>query len=146
MSLGTDINFFSQRTVKVFADFRQKIYAFFICLLRWALNYSMNCVYATRNMKNIFVISTGASFPWGELSVGRTVHGANCPWGELSVGGIVRGANVRGAGCPWGELSVGRNVLGARCRGASCRGASFRGASFDGASVREPKTGLFHNA
>jgi hypothetical protein len=25
---------------------------------------------------------------WGELPMGRVVHGASCPWGE----------------CPWGEL------------------------------------------
>jgi hypothetical protein len=72
----------------------------------------------------IFFISTGASCPWGELSVGRVVMGrvvpgASCPWGELSVGRVVHGAS-----CPLGELSMGRIVHGARCRGASFDGAS----------------------
>jgi hypothetical protein len=50
--------------------------------------------------------------------MGRDVHGANCPWGELSVGRIVHGREmsvgraVHGANCPWGELSVGRDVVG----------------------------------
>jgi hypothetical protein len=68
----------------------------------------------------------GTSCPWGELSVGRTVHGAT--WGELSVGRTVRGESCRGASCR------GASCRGARCRGASCRGVSCRGASLDGAS------------
>ncbi len=75
----------------------------------------------------IFVISTGASFPWGELSLGRTVHGANCPWGELSVGGIVRDVNVRGASCPWGELSVGEMSVGQDVVGRVVVGRVFVG-------------------
>jgi hypothetical protein len=53
--------------------------------------------------------------------MGRVVHGASCPWGELSVGRTVCGGNcplgrtVRGANCPWGELSVGRIARGANC-------------------------------
>ncbi len=79
-----------------------------------------------------FVISTGASCPWGELSVGRVVMGrvipgASCPWGELSVGQVVHGASF-----PLGELSMGRIVHGGRCRGASLMGRVVREASGPG--------------
>jgi hypothetical protein len=46
------------------------------------------------------------SCPWGELSMGRAVHGASCPWGELTMGRAVHGAS-----CPRGELSIGRAVM-----------------------------------
>jgi hypothetical protein len=54
----------------------------------------------------------GASYPLGELSMGRAVPGASCPWGKLSMGRIdcgasCRGASCRGASCLWGEFRWG---------------------------------------
>jgi hypothetical protein len=64
-------------------------------------------------------------YPWGELSMGRVVHGASCPWGELSMGRAVHGAS-----CPWGELSMGRAVHGASCPwGKLSMGQAVHGAS-----------------
>jgi hypothetical protein len=49
------------------------------------------------------------SYPWGELSMGRVVHGASSPFGEFSMGRVVYGASCHGtrfdgASCPWGEF------------------------------------------
>jgi hypothetical protein len=71
---------------------------------------SKNCVFLKLKFTICFVISNGASCPWGKLSVGRNVRGVKCPWGEMSVG-----RDIRWAKCPWGEMSVGRNVRGAKC-------------------------------
>ncbi len=108
----------------------------------------MDCYYNCTSWSHTVLIYSffySVHVPWGELSMGRVVHGASCPWGELSMGRNVPGAkcpwgelsmgrDVCGAKCLWGEMSVGWNVCGARCRGASCCGASFRGASCPGAS------------
>jgi hypothetical protein len=66
-------------------------------------------------------MSCGETF-WGELSMGRVVHGASCLWSELSMGRAVHGAS-----CLWGEFTVGRVVMGRVVHGPSFDGASCPG-------------------
>jgi hypothetical protein len=45
------------------------------------------------------------SCPWGELSMGQSVHVASYPWGELSMEQCDCTAKCHGASYPWGKLS-----------------------------------------
>jgi hypothetical protein len=50
--------------------------------------------------------------------MGRTVHGANYPWGELSMGRTVHGASCHGASCRgasfdgMGQVLMGQVLMG----------------------------------